>query len=101
MKKIIYSLIVLFTLLAFDSRSQVFWTETFGVGCSQGQLANAFAPTAANGPWNVTPLAVPFPNGADANEWFISAAEQGQLVGNCGAGCGELMIVLYTWALIY
>ncbi|MBK7311404.1 MAG: hypothetical protein IPI93_11615 [Sphingobacteriaceae bacterium] len=88
MKKIIYSLIVLFTLLAFDSKSQVFWSEGFGVGCSQGQLANAFAPTATNGAWVVTPLAAPFPNGVDANEWFISATEQGQLVGNCGIGCG-------------
>jgi gliding motility-associated-like protein len=88
MKKIIYSLVVLFTLIALESRSQVFWYEGFGNGCSQGQLANAFAPTPTNGAWVVTPLAVPFPNGVDANEWFISAAEQGQLVGNCGTGCG-------------
>ncbi len=90
MKKIIYSLFVLFTLIALESKSQVFWTETFGTGCNQGQLANAVAPiaTPTNGAWAITPLLVPFPNGADANEWFISATEQGQLVGNCGIGCG-------------
>lgn len=86
MKKIIYSLFVLLNLAAFTAKSQVFWTETFGNGCNAGQLANGFV--GSNGAWAVTALNAPFVNGPDANEWFISATERGQPVGNCGVGCG-------------
>lgn len=86
MKKIIYSLLVLLNLAVLTSKGQVFWTENFGTGCNAGQLANGYV--GPNGAWVVTSLAAPFPNGADANEWFISATEQGQVIGNCGAGCG-------------
>lgn len=88
MKKIIYSLVVLFSLLAMPSNAQQFWFENFGNGCSNANAANLFAPS-ANGAWAVTILAAAPANGADANEWYISATEQGQLPGNCtGVGCG-------------
>lgn len=93
MKKIIYSLFVLFCLIATESRSQVFWIENFGNGCSPAQLANnPAAATPSNGAaWVITPLAAAPGNGPDANEWFISATEQGQNPGNCTPlGCGGL-----------
>lgn len=91
MKKIIYSLFVLFFLIANESKSQIFWSEDFGPGCSAAQLANnPAAATASNGVWAITPLAAAPGNGADANEWFISATENGQLPGGCsGVGCGN------------
>ncbi len=91
MKKVIYSLFVFLNFIAFSGKSQVFWTENFGVGCSAAQLANGTIATATNGPspWLVTSSITPFPNGADANEWFISATEQGEPIGTCGNnGCG-------------
>ena len=62
--------------------SQVFWTEDFGTGCDQGNLANGTI--TANGGWTVTNTGA---NGGGANEWFISATEAGMGVGNCGDGC--------------
>lgn len=86
-KRILYSLTSLILLCFTSAYSQVFWTETFGVGCSQGNLAAGAAPTASNGAWAVTALAA-FPgNDPQSNTWFISATEAGVGVGNCGDGC--------------
>lgn len=63
---------------------QVFWTETFGSGCNTGTEANN--ENTANGTWTVSNTGV---NGTDANIWYISAEENGEGVGNCGAGCGN------------
>ncbi|MEX1192069.1 MAG: HYR domain-containing protein [Brumimicrobium sp.] len=63
--------------------AQVFWTETFGSGCNTGTLADG--ETTTNGTWNVTNTGT---NGTEANVWYISAEENGEGVGNCGAGCG-------------
>lgn len=64
--------------------AQVFWTETFGTGCNAGTLANGFV--SVNGTWTIdAPVAN---NDADANRWYISATENGEGVGNCGAACG-------------
>lgn len=91
MKKVIYSIFILLSLVGVSAKAQVFWTETFGNGCTQGNLANGAIATASNGAWAVTNLAVPVANGPAANEWFISATEQGALIGNCGGnGCGGL-----------
>ncbi len=88
MKKIIYSLVVLFSLLATHSKGQIPWFEGFGNGCNNGNAAHLFA-ASANGAWAVTPLAAAPGNGADANEWYISATEQGQNPGLCTPlGCG-------------
>jgi gliding motility-associated-like protein len=88
MKKIIYSLVVLFSLISTQTKAQLPWYESFGNACSSGLGANLTAPS-INGAWNVTSLATAPFNGTDANEWYISATEQGQLPGNCsGVGCG-------------
>ncbi|MDX1651071.1 MAG: HYR domain-containing protein [Brumimicrobium sp.] len=63
--------------------SQVFWTETFGSGCNSGTPANGYV--TSNGTWSVTSTGF---NGSVANLWYVSAAENGQGVGNCGSGCG-------------
>jgi len=78
-------LLVFISILFYSQyNAQVFWTETFGTGCNTGTLANGFAST--NGTWSVTNTGT---NGANANVWYVSAEENGQGVGNCGAGCGN------------
>ncbi len=70
-------------LLSFNlTKSQVFWTETFGTGCNQGQIANGFV--TANGAWTVSNTGT---NDPYAQEWYISATEAGMGAGNCGDGC--------------
>ncbi len=59
-----------------------FWTETFGIGCNQGQLPGAY--TGPNGTWSTTQTGF---NGTSSNDWFISATEAGMGVGACGNGC--------------
>ncbi len=87
MKRILYSSILFLTFFfSGTSYAQTFWTETFGAGaCSQANIANVGVPTASNGAWAIT---LTGPNDPDANQWFISATEQGTLVGSCGIGCG-------------
>ncbi|MBI2721150.1 MAG: gliding motility-associated C-terminal domain-containing protein [Bacteroidetes bacterium] len=88
MKRFLPCFFVLLLLsLAQGFKAQVFWTETFGTGCTQGNFAAGSVATASNGAWAVTPLATGPGNGADANEWFISATEAGMGAGNCGDGC--------------
>ncbi|PHR48816.1 MAG: hypothetical protein COA32_04955 [Fluviicola sp.] len=78
-------LLVFISILVYSqNNAQVFWTETFGAGCNTGTLANGFA--SPNGAWSVSSTGT---NGADANVWYISAEENGEGVGNCGAGCGN------------
>jgi hypothetical protein len=76
------TLLALFILLSSAAGAQIFWTENFGTGCSQGTLAHSFVST--NGTWNVTNTGT---NGTLANVWYISATEAGMGVGNCGDGC--------------
>lgn len=76
----LYILVIL--MLPFFGNTQPFWTEDFGTGCDQGQLANGF--NSANGLWNVTQTGV---NDPEANVWFVSATEAGMGTGNCGDGC--------------
>lgn len=87
MKQILNSGIILFLICLGinDVQAQVFWTETFGTGCNTGTSADAY--TSSNGEWTVyAPVST---NGANANIWYISAAENGEGIGNCGAGCGD------------
>jgi gliding motility-associated-like protein len=85
---IVLSLLLLFTVHSGKVFSQtVFWYETFGLGCTQGNLANGAIPTATNGIWSVTSLSTGPGNGAQANEWFMSSTEAGRPVGQCGDGC--------------
>lgn len=79
--------ILLLTLLSFTlstAGAQVtFWTEDFGTGCDQGQLAtSAFT---GFGFWTQTSTGA---NAAVANTWFISAMANGGDAGTCAAVCG-------------
>lgn len=74
-------LLLLFFFVSTTGKAQ-FWTEDFGIGCSQNQLAGAY--TGPNGAWSVSS---PTSNGTSANDWFISATEAGMGAGNCGDGC--------------
>jgi gliding motility-associated-like protein len=87
MKLILQSKVSLFIfsfLLTSQIYSQTFWAETFGTGCNTGTVANGFI--SPNGEWLTR--ANGGVNGANSNDWYISAAENGEGVGNCGAGCG-------------
>lgn len=84
--KRLFTLVSLFIFI--HTNAQVFWQEGFGTGCDAGQLANAAVFTPTNGLWTITSLATGPGNGANANEWFVSAAENGNAVGTCGTGCG-------------
>ncbi|PKR80054.1 hypothetical protein CW751_11855 [Brumimicrobium salinarum] len=76
---------VFLMLITFTTHAQIFWSETFGSGCNSGTIANGY--TTSNGEWQVD--ALPMNNGANANIWYISAEENGEGIGNCGAGCGN------------
>ncbi len=82
----------LFLLFSFTSHSQVFWTENFGTGTNQGQIANGFNPS-INGSWSVTSTGT---NAASANEWFISSSEAGMGSGACGDGCTNTCVAGLT-----
>lgn len=62
----------------------IFWTENFNNGCTVNCPADGYSST--NGTWTVAPIGV---QGNVANEFFISCAENGEPVGQCGAGCGS------------
>ncbi len=76
------SILACLLVVSVQSRAQLPWTENFGVGCNQGQLANGFI--SVNGTWVVT---LPGANDPAANTWYISATESGMGVGVCGDGC--------------
>lgn len=80
MKKIY--LIIAICTSAFVANAQVFWTEDFGTGCNQGQLASAY--TGTNGAWTIASTGT---NDANANTFFIGAQEAGNIIGACGTGC--------------
>lgn len=71
------SLLILNTIHA----QTVFWTENFGTGCNDANLANGTATT--NGTWTTSQ---PGFNDVEANVWYISASEQNS--GACSMGCG-------------
>ncbi len=62
--------------------AQVFWTETFTNGCT----TNCQTFTGTNGTWTISSTGT---NGAKANTWFFSCAENGNAAGSCGTGCGN------------
>ena len=51
--------------------------------CNQGNLASAYG--GINGAWTVASTGT---NNADANEFFVSAMENGNAAGACGSSCG-------------
>ena len=78
----LFTLLILISLFPSLLHGQVFYTENFGTGCNQGNLANGTV--TGTGTWTVTNTGA---NGGGANQWFISATEAGMGVGNCGDGC--------------
>ena len=80
--KLLYSLTFLMSLVVTSFAQTTFWTEDFGTGCNQGQLASAYS--GPNGAWSVTD----FSSGNNAaNKFYVSATEAGMGAGNCGQGC--------------
>jgi hypothetical protein len=69
-------------LSAMGASAQVFWTEDFGTGCNQGQLASAY--TGTNGAWTIASTGT---NDPQANTFYVGAQEAGNAVGACGTGC--------------
>lgn len=60
-----------------------FFQENFNNGCATGCLGSAYNGT--NGAWTVTSTGT---NGANANQWFVSCAEDGFLANpTCANGC--------------
>ncbi len=84
MKRIFYFLIFVFSFSLSFSQAP-FWTETFGIGCNQLQLANGVN-ASGNGAWAVTYLSGYTPS-TGSDEYYISATEAGMGVGICGDGC--------------
>ncbi|MFB6258097.1 MAG: hypothetical protein ABEH38_05345, partial [Flavobacteriales bacterium] len=76
--------VIAFLFLSLKGSAQtVFWNEQFGSGCNSGQQVSGY--TGPNGTWSVTSTGS---NGGIANVWYISAEENGEPVGSCGAACG-------------
>jgi hypothetical protein len=73
--------------LSITSQAQVveFWSDNFGSGCNAGQLAPEYF-SFFNTSWSITETG---PNADVANNWFISAAENGNAAGQCGSACGS------------
>lgn len=71
------------TLSQLGYTQTVIWTEDFGAGCSQGTVASTYSGT--NGAWAITATGV---NDPEANQWYVSAMENGNAAGACGTGCG-------------
>lgn len=66
------------------SAQVVFWSEDFGAGCNDGNLASAYS--GANGAWTIVSTGT---NVALSNTWYVSASENGNPAGSCGTGCGS------------
>lgn len=82
MKKL--GVILLLVISAAATAQTTFWTESFSNGCTAACSANGYA--GPNGTWTQTITGV---EGVDANEWFVSCAENNTGVGNCSSGCGN------------
>lgn len=65
--------------------AQTFWTETFSNACTAACPADQY--TGPNGAWTQT---ITGTEGADPNAWFVSCAENGNGIGNCGTGCSSI-----------
>lgn len=83
MLRFLFTLPLILITTAFTQGQTTIYTEDFGSGCNQGQLATSYSGT--NGNWTMTELL----NGNAANQWYVSATEAGTGVGSCGDGCGS------------
>ena len=80
MKKIFTLSAIVFSALTMNA--QVFWTENFGAGCNQGQLASAY--TGTNGTWSIANTGT---NDTYADGWYVSATANGTGLNNCATLC--------------
>ncbi|MFM7309564.1 MAG: HYR domain-containing protein [Flavobacteriales bacterium] len=69
----------------FSAQNVAFWTENFGAGCNTGTYADGFF-SLTTGVWHVSDTG---PLADTPNNWFVSAAENGNAVGACGTACGN------------
>jgi gliding motility-associated-like protein len=77
--------LLLLTFLPVGTFAQtIFWTENFNNGCTAACSAVGY--NSANGTWSQT---ITGAEGADANAWFVSCAENNTGNNNCSAGCGN------------
>jgi len=82
MKKLLLSIATLVAMTTV-SKSQTFWTEDFGQGCSVGMTAETY--TGPNGQWTISQTGT---NDNAANLWYISAREGGPGIDHCSTdGC--------------
>jgi hypothetical protein len=81
MKKIALLLIAIAPFSSCLSQG-VIWSENFGTGCNEAQLASNYVGT--NGAWSIIDLTSV--NNA-SNKFYVSATEAGMGAGNCGNGC--------------
>jgi hypothetical protein len=77
--------IISIIFLSYFTEAQVFWTENFNNGCTTG--CGVAGVNTGNGAWSVT-NAVTVAEGASANRWYVSCAENGMPANTCGAACG-------------
>jgi HYR domain len=80
-------LLLLALMLPVFAQAQfvTFWTEDFGFGCNTGTYADGYF-SIGTGVWTVTETGF---NADTDNNWFISAAENGMDIGECGEACGN------------
>ena len=77
--------LLLFLLLPTKIYSQeIFWIEDFGTGCDSGFMTMNYL--SANGSWASQNTGT---NGTQAGIWYVSAKENGQILGECSSGCGN------------
>ncbi len=70
--------LILFSISDINAQITTHWVEDFSAPSSQATPAIGY-----NG-WTVTNNGV---NGTDANIWYVSCEENGNLIGQCGTGC--------------
>lgn len=66
--------------------SQVFWTEDFSAGSAARGTSAIGYPASSGGNWSQT---ITGPEGASANEWYVSGEECGNVIGTCGTACSN------------
>ncbi len=79
----VLAFIFIFLNATITKSQTVFWTENFTNNCSSGCLVSSYT-TGPNGAWTWMSTGT---NNSFANTWFVSCAENGNAVGDCGTSC--------------
>jgi hypothetical protein len=84
MRIILLLISCLFPVIGFGQLGQI-WQENFNNGCGSGCAGNGYA--SLNGVWTVTNIGT---NGVNANQWYVSCAEDGFLTSPpCANACSS------------